>query len=432
MTGQTHQDRGTGSAWCRAGAATRTYPWPVRMRAAAFLVLLGFALGTPAAVAAPSPSPSPSTHLVPPPAPKPTAPGTSPAAPDPHPPLGGIGPNGEPVGGAALLHRGLVLPPHAPALPADLTARAWIVVDLDSGAVVAARDPHGRYQPASIQKLLTAVTLLPLLPGNRIVTVSNSAEHTEGSHAGLVGGGTYTVDQLFQGLLLVSGNDAAEALAEAAGGRAHTVALMNAEAMRLGAYDTYVQTPSGLDGWQQLTSAYDMALILRAALAQPRFAAYDRTARATLPVQQVNGFGPVDLVNQNELFLTTVKGALVAKTGYTDAAQHTFVGAIERHGHRYGVVLLRAQRWPLDQWQQATRLVDWAAALPAGTPAVGRLAAPVPLPSVREVRAAAAARVLHHDGSGVSGKLELLAALAFLAVAGTLGWTMLRTRPRRR
>src|SRR5581483_4513708 len=150
-----------------------------------------------------------------------------------------------------------------------------------------------------------------------------------------------------------------------------------AMAIRLGAYDTYIQTPSGLDGWQQLTSAYDMALILRAALGQPRFVAYDRLAHATLPVQKINGYGPVHLANQNELFFTSVKGALAAKTGYTDAAQHTFVGAIRKGGHRYGVVLMRAQRWPDDQWQQATKLVNWAAKLPAGTPPVGRLASPV-------------------------------------------------------
>ena len=333
----------------------------------------------PAVFAAPAAADSsPGVHVVPPPAPRPTDSGNSPAAPDPHPPRGGIGPDGRPVGGAALLSRGLVLPAGAPALPDTITARSWIVVDLDSGAVVAARDPHGRYQPASILKLLTTVTLLPRLPGDRRVTVTRRAAQTEGSHAGLVPGGTYSIDQIFRGLLLVSGNDAAEALADAAGGRAKTIALMNAEALRLGADDTYVQTPSGLDGWQQLTSAYDMALVLRAALAQPRFVAYDRAAHAVLPAQQVNGFGPVQLYNQNEQFLTTVKGALVAKTGYTDAAQHTFVGAINRDGHRYGVVLMRAQRWPLDQWQQATALVRWAVRLPAGTAPVGRLVTPAP------------------------------------------------------
>ena len=230
-------------------------------------------------------------------------------------------------------------PAGVPALPGDLTAQSWILVDLDSGAVLAARDPHGRYQPASILKILTSVTLLPLLPGSRRVTVSAAAAHAEGSAAGLVPGGTYTVDQLFAGLLLVSGNDTAAALADAAGGSAHTVAMMNRTALGLGAYDTYVQTPSGLDGWQQLTSAYDMSLFLRAALADPRFIAYDQVRSAVLPVQPSNGYGPVTMDNQNTLFLSTVPGALVAKTGFTDAAQHTFAGAISRSGRRLGVIL---------------------------------------------------------------------------------------------
>ncbi|WP_375488468.1 D-alanyl-D-alanine carboxypeptidase family protein [uncultured Jatrophihabitans sp.] len=343
----------------------------------AALLIGATALAPAAAAGATHPAPS-TTHVVPPPAPSPTAKGKSPEAPDPHPPLGGIGPDGKPVGGAQLLSRGFVLPPHAPALPQHLTAASFVVADLDTGDIVAARDPHGRYQAASIQKLLTSITVLPLLPGNRTLTISRSAADTEGSHAGLVAGGTYTVDDIFRGLLLVSGNDAAAALAEAAGGRAHTVALMNTEARTLGGYDTFVQTPSGLDGWQQLTSAYDMTLFLRAAVAQPRIIAYDTVDRATLPAQHVAGAGKaashaVTLYNQNYEFLHTVKGALLAKTGYTDAAQHTFAGVIERNGHRYGVVLMRAQRYPQDQWQQATKLVDWATKLPAGTAPVGKL-----------------------------------------------------------
>lgn len=314
-------------------------------------------------VAAPAMSAAPAAAIeVPPPAPSPTDGGNSPAVPDPKPGRGGLDPNGKPVGGERLLGRKDVLPAGAPALPQNMTAQAWMVADLDTGRVIAARDAHGRYQPASIQKVLTAVTLLPYLPGSKRVTVSRKSAQTEGSHAGLVGGGSYTVDDLFEGLLLVSGNDCAEALAAAAGGRKRTVALMNARARAMGAYDTLVQTPSGLDGWQQLTSAYDMTLVLRAALAQPRIVAYDRVIKTVLPKQPV--VGKVALYNQNEQFLKSVKGALLAKTGFTDAAQHTFMGAIERGGHRYGVVLLRAQRWPDDQYVQAKHLVDWARKLP--------------------------------------------------------------------
>jgi D-alanyl-D-alanine carboxypeptidase (penicillin-binding protein 5/6) len=364
---------------------------------------------------------------VPPVAPAPTDGGNSPMAPDPHPQLGGLDPNGHPVGGVRLRSRGLVLPTGAPALPAGLTAQAWVLVDLDTGNVLAARDPHGRYQPASIQKTLTSVTLIPLLPGDRRIKATAAEADTEGSHAGLVAGGTYTIDQLFSGLLLVSGNDAAMALADAAGGVAHTVDLMNAKARELSAYDTFIQTPSGLDGWQQLTSAYDMALFLRAALALPRFAGYDRQPSAVLPLQTVNGYGPVTMVNQNEQFLTTVPGALVAKTGYTDAALHTFVGAIERNGRRLGVVFLRAQRWPTDQWQQATALANWGFALPPGTPIVGQLAAPQPTPPAQErTSGVAAERTLPRSapfaggGSGHGLGLGLAVAGVLLVAAGVL------------
>ena len=357
---------------------------------------------------------------VPPPAPTPTDGGVSPMAPDPSPPVGGVGPVGELVGGPQLATRGLGLPPHGPALPDDLTAQAWVLVDLDSGAVLAARDAHGRYQPASILKTLTCVSLLPLLPGDQVVTVSNAAATTEGSHAGLVAGGRYTIDELFAGLLLVSGNDAAEALAEAAGGRAQTVALMNRTALQLGAYDTFVQTPSGLDGWQQLTSAYDMAIFLRAALAMPRFARYDRMLTATLPWQPVNGYGPVQLANQNAQLFQTDPEALVAKTGYTDAALHTYVGAFQRNGRRLGVVFLRAQRYPDDQTVQAMKLADWGFRLPAATPAVGHLDAPVATPAPSSSTAAAhppaasaSARVPRHRSYAV--QLALLCAVVLVA-----------------
>ena len=245
--------------------------------------------------------------------------------------------------------------------------------------MLAGRDVHGRYQPASILKLLTAATLIPALPGDQPVTVSAAAVHTECACTGLLAGGTYTVDNLFSGLLLVSGNDTAVALAEAYGGVDKTVAAMNAKAISLGAYDTYVQTPSGLDGWQQLTSAYDMSLFLRAAMNESRFVAYDEQPTAVIPAQHVNGVAldPITLVNQTENFLTQVPGALAAKIGFTDAAQHTYVAAAERDGRRLGVVLLRGQNYPVGQWQQAAQLLDWGYALAPTTAAVGELAPPV-------------------------------------------------------
>ncbi len=315
-------------------------------------------------------------------APKPTSTEISPSAPDPHPPAGGKAPDGVVPGGPALASRGLLVPAGAPALPQYIGAQAWLLADLDTGDVLAARDPHGRYQPASILKLLTAVTIAADLPGSKLVTVSPQAAGAEGSAVGLLAGARYSIDQLFQALMLVSGNDAAAALAEANGGLAKTVRQMNAKANQLGAYDTFVQTPSGLDGWQQLTSAYDMALVLRAALDQPRLIAYDRLRSASYSAR-TSGYGNVGAYqfdNQSLNFLDTVPGALIAKTGYTDAAQHTYVAAARRNGRTLGVVLLRDSRAPLDQYQQAGKLFDWGFALRTlkTRPApVGRLAGPL-------------------------------------------------------
>ena len=369
---------------------------------------------------------------MPPAAPAPTSSGSSPDAPDPHPPAGGIGPDGHLVGGAQLQSRGLLVPAGAPAPPAAVDAAAWTLVDLDSGAVLAGRDVHGRYQPASIFKLLTAVTILPALPGSQLVTVSATAAATECACAGLLAGAQYSVDNLMSGLLLVSGNDAAMALAEAYGGVDKTVAAMNVEVQSLGAYDTFAQTPSGLDGWQQLTSAYDMALILRAAMDNPRIVAYDEQRTATIPAAHANGvaLNAETLTNQTNNFLDQIPGAQAAKIGYTDAAQHTYVAAASRNGRRLGVVLLRAQKYPVDQWQQAAQLLDWGYALPATTAPVGQLenpavpeaARPKPVPG----RAHAVTASSSHVGAGTVWTI-----LGALALAATLATLELRRRRRR-
>jgi len=316
-------------------------------------------------------------------APKPTSTAVSPTAPDPHPPAGGRGPDGTVPGGSQLASRGTLAPAGAPALPRAIEARAWLLADLDTGAILAARDPHGRYQPASILKVLTAVAVLPHLPGNQVITVSPAAAGTEGSAVGLLAGARYNVDQLFDALMLVSANDAAMALAEANGGVARTVAQMNAEAASIGAYDTYVQTPSGLDGWQQLTSAYDMALVLQQAVRQPRLLGYAQLRQADFPprTSKYGKVGPYGFANQVSDFLATVPGALLAKSGYTDAAQHTYLAAARRNGHTLGVVLLRNARLPLDQYQQAAALMDWGFAVESaghGVQPVGRLTGPAP------------------------------------------------------
>ena len=149
-----------------------------------------------------------------------------------------------------------------------------MIADLDTGDVLAARNPHGRYPPASTLKWLTALTLLPKLDKRKRVVCSYPDVDVDGTRVGLVQYGRYSVDLLFQAMLMASGNDAANALARVAGSVPSTVAAMNATARSIQAYDTHAATPSGLDGPHQLTSAYDLALIGRADLARADFRKY--------------------------------------------------------------------------------------------------------------------------------------------------------------
>ena len=172
------------------------------------------------------------------------------------------------VGGEQLATSGLAVDaPGADPLP-KVSGDAWLLADLETGEVLAAQDPHGRYRPASVLKILTALTTLPALDPDAVYTAQWEDANAEGSRVGLVPDATYTVHNLFEALFLVSGNDAANAIANAAGGVRSTVAEMNRTARDLGALDTTARNPSGLDAGGQFTSAYDMTVITRAALAR--------------------------------------------------------------------------------------------------------------------------------------------------------------------
>ena len=274
------------------------------------------------------------------------------------------------VGGDRMAECGLVLPGGAPPLPAGLTPHAWLVADLDSGAVLAARDPHGRHRAASTIKILTSLLAIRELdPGAEVVGTDLDAQQ-EGSRVGIGPGGHYTVDQLLHGLLMRSGNDAAHALAVQLGGVPATVRRMDELAARLGALDTRVATPSGLDGAGASVSAYDLGLIFRVAMREPAFAAIIGRRLADFPgFQDKPGF---TLSNDNKL-LTNYPGALGGKTGFTDDARHTYAGAAQRGGRRLLVVLLRGEQEPVRMWEQAARLLDYGFALPAGGRPVGML-----------------------------------------------------------
>ena len=206
----------------------------------------------------------------------------------------------------------------------DGPAQTWIVADLDSGQILAARDPDAVHPPASTIKVLLALVALDELNLNSTVVADVADTEVECNCVGIKPFRSYTARQLLDGLLLVSGNDAANTLAQMLGGPGAAVAKMNAKAASLGATNTHAATPSGLDGpgGPGDTTAHDLAVIFRAAMGNPMFAQITAEPSAMFPTDH----GNEPILNQDEL-LRRYPGALGGKTGFTDAARKTFVGA---------------------------------------------------------------------------------------------------------
>lgn len=240
----------------------------------------------------------------------------------------------------------------------DGPAPAWIVADLDTGEVLAGRDMYGAHPPASTIKTLLALTALDELDLNATTVATAADVRVECNCAGLKPGYTYTARQLLDAALLVSGNDAANALAGMLGGYDVAVDKMNAKAAAIGATNTHATSPSGLDGpggpgW---TTPHDLAAIFRAAIANPVFAQITSSPTAMFPTET----GDKPLINQDEL-LVRYPGAIGGKTGYTYAARKTFVGAAERDGRRLVIAMMYGlvHEGGPTYWDQAATLLNW-------------------------------------------------------------------------
>src|ERR1700722_17064220 len=241
----------------------------------------------------------------------------------------------------------------------DGPAPAWIIADMETGRVLAGRDMDAAHPPASTIKTLLALTALDELPSLDATVVGTEADtHVECNCAGIKAGHTYTARQLLDAVLLISGNDAANALADMIGGYDTAVAKMNAKAASIGATNTHAATPSGLDGpgGSGFTTPRDLALIFRAAMANPTFAQITAQPAATFPTDA----GDEPLVNEDEL-LHRYPGTIGGKTGFTDAARKTFVAAADRGGRRLVIAMMYGlvKEGGPTYWDQAAGLLDW-------------------------------------------------------------------------
>jgi len=239
-------------------------------------------------------------------------------------------------------------PSGAVAIP-EGPAQAWLLADLDSGRILASRNPSEPHAPASTIKPLLAMVVLDNLRPENFARANQSHTEVECSCVGLKPGQPYTTRQLLEALLMVSGNDAANMLADMLGGQRVAVAAMNRKAASVGARSTRASSPSGLDGpgWESITTPHDLAVILRAALTYPLIAHIMQQRSAQFPGETIT--------NQNEL-LTRYPGTLAGKTGFTNLARNTFVAAAQRGNRRLMVVQMYGTG---DLYGQAIGLFDW-------------------------------------------------------------------------
>ena len=305
------------------------------------------------------------------------------------------------IGGAQLSGRGVIVSypssGSVPRLP-DVKASAFVIADADTGQVLAARDPHGWYRPASTLKVLTAISLIPVLNPDATVVATKQATMVTPNVVGLMAGHAYKISDLFTALLTISANDAAVALAQATGSFSKGMALINAEAHHLRAYDVVAKQPNGLPAPGQVESAYDEALIARQALANPEFMKYDSTRAARFEIK------PRDwetLVNQNWL-LTKYPGGIGGKIGWTISSEATYIGLARRHGVTLIVTIMHCTS--LQEITSAVKLLNWGFAMNGKVRPVGVLVPPL--------TAAAAVRHVGSAGKQASAGKPVAASVA--------------------
>ncbi len=257
----------------------------------------------------------------------------------------------------------------AKAPPQTVSSHSVVLYEPESGRVLYAKNADVPRPMASTTKLMTALIAVEHLEAERVITVPAAAVLVEGSSVGLRGGDTLTVRDLLAGLLLSSGNDAANTVALLVSGSLDRFAeLMNRKAAELGMTDTVFVTPSGLDEGDHHSTAHDMALLGAAVLEVPLLAELCALKSTTV---HING-SAVTISNHNRL-LHLYKDAVGLKTGYTKKSGKCLVSAATRDG----VTLVVASLNGGDYWNDHIALYEY------GFSVTGVVTLPLPvLPTV--------------------------------------------------
>ncbi|KHD85810.1 D-alanyl-D-alanine carboxypeptidase family protein [Heyndrickxia ginsengihumi] len=216
---------------------------------------------------------------------------------------------------------------------ADMTvqAKSAILMDQDTGRILYEKDAYEPRSIASITKIMTAILAIESGKMNQKVTVSERAIRTEGSSLYLKQGDKWKLKDLVYGLMLRSGNDAANVIAESVGGSIEGfVFLMNQKAKEIGMKNTHFTNPSGLEdpNGEHYSTAYDMALLTR-------YAMQNKTYRKIAGTKFYKGWK-----NKNRLLTEKYKYCTGGKTGFTKKAHRTLVSTATKNGEHYIAVTL--------------------------------------------------------------------------------------------
>lgn len=233
-----------------------------------------------------------------------------------------------------------------------LSARAIFVKDLTTGTVLYQKNALDQLPIASTTKIMTALVASQYYSQNSILVVKQSAQ-IAGSRVGLNFGEDLSFRSMLYGLLLNSGNDAAFAIAENyPGGVLGFVSAMNKKVAELELKNTHFDNPAGFDSPNHYSSAKDLDLITEEALKYDQLAKIFATKETN--IVSLDKKYTHQLTNLNKL-LSTVRGVLGVKTGYTDIAKENLVTLVERDHHKILTVVLGSD----DRFGESTKLIEW-------------------------------------------------------------------------
>lgn len=257
---------------------------------------------------------------------------------------------------AALLigAAGICFPAGAAKAEISVSAESAVLLSADSGDILFEKDCHTRRSMASTTKIMTALLAVEAAQrmGDPVVSVTEEMVAVEGSSMGLRAGDEISLQNLAAGMLLASGNDAANAVALYLGETQEGFAeLMNRRAEKIGMKNTHFVTPSGLDDDQHYSTAYDMALLAREALQNDSFVAL--CSSETYQVVFQEPAKTVPYTNHNKM-LWQYEGCIGMKTGFTKKSGRCLVSAAQRDGVRVIAVTLSAP----DDWNDHTAMLD--------------------------------------------------------------------------